>query len=268
MFNLQRYCKYELTLSFERDEIVNKSNFDIRGFTKPKKYKFGELSHETLGTLLGIFFNKSVVAQNSEPTNQQISKEYRVRYFDIISGRNSHFIIDYFLIHDGRRVAFEYDGPEHYNNVNKIERDFRKNEKLIELGYEKVNVPYYLQLTEDLAKHLFKDQFGVYSEDKYFLATNEIYGTTNEDLMLAPGWHTTPETPANFVEKGIKRFLLEVDEYPKSIHCQLVHSLNLYIKRSNGKEDLIKPMDHIKFREFLELTPKVENLNRFFSSDV
>ena len=74
--------------------IVNKSNFDMRSLLNQKNTSLANYP-ETLGTLLSIFFNKSVVA-HSEPTNQQISKEYRVRYLDIISGRNSHFIIDYF----------------------------------------------------------------------------------------------------------------------------------------------------------------------------
>ena len=245
--------------------MVTKS-YDIRGFTKPKKYKLSELSNETLGDLLSVFFDKKI--ESSTPDQTNIVKEFKVEYFDQTSQRKSHFIIDYFLTHKETKIAFEYDGPEHYNNVNKIERDQRKKKKLLELGYKVICVPYYLQLTKDIAKHFFSEDFDVYSDGKYSSAVERIYKTLNEEAMLAHGWHTTSETPANFVEKGIRRFLEEVGQYPSSVRCQLVHSLNLYIKRSNGKMDLIIPTDHIGFSEFMKHKPNKLNLQRFFASDV
>ena len=245
--------------------MVAKS-YDIRGFTKPKKYKLSELTNQTLGDLLSVFFDKKI--EQSKPDQTNIFKEFRVEYFDQTSQRKSHFIIDYFLTHKETKIAFEYDGPEHYNNVNKIERDQRKKKKLSELGYKVICIPYYLQLTQDIAKHLFFENFNVYSDSKYNAAVERIYETLDEESMLAHGWHTTSETPANFVEKGIRRLLEEVEQYPPSVRCQLVHSLNLYIKRSNGKIDLIIPTDHLGFSEFMKHKPDKSNLHRFFTSDV
>ena len=139
------------------------------------------------------------------------------------------------------------------------------------LAKEKIEVfhfPYYLQLTEDVARHYFQSNFGVFSKEKYKRVLNEVFGVDNECDLLAPGWHTTTNTPASFVQKGLERFLLEVRELPISVKSQLVHCLTLYMKRSNGKPDLIVPVGHANFEKFMNYRVKDEHINYFYCGDV
>lgn len=229
---------------------------DIRGFTKERRYALGQLDNKNLRQLLSIFFESYV------------DKDHKEKYTDPVSGRKSYFELDFSVSHNGQNLVFEYDGPPHYTDVNKIERDVRKRQFLDEKGYSFITIPYYLQFTRDVAVHYFGKKLNVFSEEKYMEMLRAIYGTEDENRILSPGWHSTKDTPANFVKLGAQRFFSEVAELPESVKCQLVHSLRLYMKRSNGKEYLIIPLNDEAFGEFMDHEPKPEHLNYFFKSDV
>ena len=61
-----------------------------------------------------------------------------------------------------------------------------------------------MQLTKDYAKFLFGDlatnKLGksFYSDEKFKKAIKKIYNTDREDLIYAPGLHTSKQTPATF----------------------------------------------------------------------
>ncbi len=89
----------------------------------------------------------------------------------------------------------------------------------------------------------------------------KLYGANDESEILAPGWHRTHNTIANFVEQGIDRFLEEMDKYPPSLKSQVKHSLDLFIKDSNGQGNLIVPKHHKAFNKFMLFKPDKKALN-------
>ena len=142
-----------------------------------------------------------------------------------------------------------------------------------------------MQLTKDYAKYLFgdlaKEKLGqnFYHDKKFKKVIKEIYNTDNEDLIFAPGLHTTKQTPATFNEDGIERFLQEMDDTKKypSIKHQVVYSLKLYINdvtlfntnpwKNNKKwENLIIPKNR-KFTKFFKFKPDKKHLNCFFERE-
>lgn len=96
------------------------------------------------------------------------------------------FELDFYS--ESLKLAYEYDGPEHYCEVGHIERDERKNLRCREEGITLKRWPYYFQLTRDIARYYFEDSF---SEDKYLAAIKEVYKTACEAEVLAPGLHNS-----------------------------------------------------------------------------
>jgi hypothetical protein len=124
------------------------------------------------------------------------------------------------------KIIWEYEGPDHYNNVWKLKRDDERKKYFETLGYEFLRWPYYLQLTEDVAKHFFKNDF---SMEKFQEAFQTIYKVDSPDLILSPGLHQSKHTPANFVANGVRRFFAELDALPQSVRRQLAEGLRRYI---------------------------------------
>ena len=124
------------------------------------------------------------------------------------------------------KTIWEYEGPDHYEDVWKLRRDNDRESYFLNNGYKFLRWPYYCQLTKDIAKHYFGDQ---YNEKTYLEAIRHVYGVEKEKFILAPGFHTTKNTPANYVPGGTRRFLEELNSFPKTLKCQVVHSLKLYI---------------------------------------
>jgi hypothetical protein len=124
-------------------------------------------------------------------------------------------------------TVLEYEGPRHYDNVWKLQRDEERRNYFENKGMTFLRWPFYCQLTEDVARHFFKSTF---SKIKYSEAIKLVYGASEENGILSPGFHTTKNTPANFVARGERRFLAELRYLPVSLKHQVVHSLSLYIR--------------------------------------
>jgi hypothetical protein len=78
-----------------------------------------------------------------------------------------------------------------------------------------------------------------------------MFGTLNEIEMSAPGFHSTPNIPANFIWPGINKFFTELYAAPESIRHQVRHSLKLYCQvRANKNYEIVIPTYHEKFMEF------------------
>ena len=248
---------------------------DVTGFTKPLRYPktrgmidtFGQ-NKESFPQLLSIFFDKDVKTENDPHDDEAIIKEKKISHFYKEANRKSSFRADLFFNFEKRKIVFEYNGWHHYTDHFKMDRDERKKDAFQKQNIEIYTFPYYLQLTKDIAKYLFKKNFGVFSEEKYKKALEKIYRVENETEILAPGWHTTRNTPANFIPKGIKKLINEVHGMPKSTKSQLVHSLKLYMARSNGRTHMIVPENNIDFDDFMNHKIEKEDLNYFFQSDV
>ena len=202
------------------------------------------------------------------------------------------FRCDWYAKIKGKHVVFEFNGNHHYQSSFKILTDWRKHEVLsdpsrnhLKRKYIIFKIPYYMQLTKDYAKYLFgdlaKEKLGenFYKDDKFKKAIKKIYNTDNEDLIFAPGLHTSKQTPATFNEDGIERFLQEMDDIKKypSIKHQIVYSLKLYIndvtlfneqpwKNNKAWKNLIIPKNK-KFLKFFKFKPDKKHLNCVFERE-
>ena len=259
-------------------KIVGVKNF--KEFIK----KHGDLTNG-LGKCLEIFFKKKFKGG---------SKNKELRVYEIKNGKKlgQPFRCDWYAIIKGKHVVFEFNGNHHYQSSFKILTDWRKHEVLSDPDRNDhrkkfiiFKIPYYMQLTKDYAKYLFgdlaKEKLGIsfYNDKKFKKAIKKIYNTEKEDLIFAPGLHTSKQTPATFNEDGIERFLQEMEDMKKypSIKHQVVHSLRLYIddvtyfnkkpwKTNKEWKNLIIPKNE-SFLKFFNFEPDKKHLNCFFERE-
>ena len=119
--------------------------------------------------------------------------------------------------------------------------------------------PYYLQLTEDVARFIFEVDF---TSEKYSDAIDIVYGATSQGGVLSPGLHTSKNTPANFVGPGVTRFFQELEGYPSSVRAQIAETLRRYI-RDVGDKSLVVG-DELEFKGLLNDEISVSELRVFF----
>ena len=272
-----------------KTKIIERRHFyhDIVNVKSAKELKknFGLLEHG-LGRCLEVFFGVKFKGG---------SKKTELRVYEIKNGKQlgQPFRCDHYAVIDGKHVVFEYNGNHHYQSSFKILTDWRKSEVLTNPSRNNYNkkfiifkIPYYMQLTKDYAKYIFQDLAikktgkSFYSDEKFIKAIKKIYNTDKEELIYAPGLHSSKQTPATFNEDGIERFLQEMDDmkmYP-SIQHQIVHSLKLYIKdvtthnktpwkKNKNWENLIIPKNK-EFLRFFNFEPNEQYLNCFFEREV
>ena len=197
---------------------------------------------------------------------------------------------DYFYENLG--LIFEFDGPDHYNDSYKIMKDERKYNGLknIKKNGKKVDIriiriPYYVQLSKDVAKFFFKDLIihfgkelknlpkdGFYSDEKYSKAISKIYkniftgkSAQSEYEVLSCGLHSSNKFPSEFTEKGIEKILNDFAftrihenkkiKSPKCIEHQYMWSLKYFLDDiltyDDKKENIrfVLPTWHKKFME-------------------
>ena len=167
-------------------------------------------------------------------------------------------------------IIFEYDGDKHYYSMFKIESDNIKMKELARLGYRRIRIPLYYQLTIDIAKFIFDDLMFHYSGKKYFSleryyeAIKKIYrdpisGKSLEKLSTddlkkkdypvvhTPGMQLTEYVPATYHDDALRRVVhdfqwksprpgAESKGFPESAKHQIFRSLQLYIKDTKNSE--------------------------------
>ena len=146
------------------------------------------------------------------------------------NNKRKYYMVDCFS--DKMKIIWEYEGPDHYENVWKLKRDEERAEYFKKIGYKFLRWPYWLQLTKDVAKHYFGNDF---SEKKYLKAIKEVYKVNKPEFVLSPGLHESKNTPANYVANGVRRFMKELDELPRSAKAQLAEGLRRYIEAVDDK---------------------------------
>jgi hypothetical protein len=201
--------------------------------SKENNKPIGEMLERNLIGVLEIFYPNAIWETQKrfayDPENKR--KFYKV---DVISNE--------------QKVVWEYDGPNHFNDTWKFQRDLDRDIYFDNLGYKVKRWPYFCQLTRDVAKHYFgKD----YSEEKYLSAIDYIYGVKLENKILAPGWHQTKFTPGSWIEKGVERLIEELEKMPESFKHQLVFALLTYIEKVGDPFLIIG--SHIKLQELIKI---------------
>jgi hypothetical protein len=83
----------------------------------------------------------------------------------------------------------------------------------------------------------------------------------NESEILGPGWHTSKETPANFIPLGIDRFYKELMSVPKSQLDGIIFSLKLYCK--DFPKEFIIPNDS-RINKLMEKNIDENNLKYYY----
>ena len=192
---------------------------------------------------------------------------------------------DYFIENLG--LIFEFDGPDHYNDSFKVMKDERKYNGLKYIKKNGSNaliriirIPYYMQLSKDVAKFIFKDLInhfskdiknlpskGFYSDEKYQIAISKVHQNMftgkpakSEYEVLSCGLHSSGRVPSEFTEKGIEKILNDFKgnediKPPKCIEHQYMWSLKYFIDDvmtyPDNKENmrLILPTWHKEFMD-------------------
>ncbi|MDB0050531.1 endonuclease domain-containing protein [Pseudomonadales bacterium] len=172
------------------------------------------------------------------------------------------FRVDFYS--ENMKLAFEYDGIQHYSVIQKIESDKRKNALLESEGIKLVRWPYYYMPTMDTCKYIFQDH---YSEQKFSSMLQSMFAARIQNEISAPGFHSTPNIPANFIWAGIDKFLKELEAGPPSILHQVRHSLKLYCDvKAEGNKEIVIPTHHEKFMKFFNGENDIVNLDVVFKN--
>ena len=87
--------------------------------------------------------------------------ESQQRFYYDPDNRRKFYKVD--CCSDTMKIIWEYEGPDHYEDVWKLKRDSERQSFFEDAGYQFLRWPYYLQLTKDVAIHFFGD---AYSEKK------------------------------------------------------------------------------------------------------
>ena len=187
--------------------------------------------------------------------------ESQVRYYYDPSNKRKFYLVD--CCSKLKRIVFEYEGPQHYENVWKLKRDEERALYFNDIGYKFLRWPYYCQLTRDVAKYFFSSD---YSEEKYLKAIEIVYGVREEKYILSPGLHQSKNTPANFVARGVRRFFDELNSFPHSVKSQVAESLRRYMNEIDDEYLVIG--EGKEFRELLETPISKKDLDIFFHRKV
>ena len=218
-----------------------------------KNKKTNEYPRDAIKEVLKIFIPENKYGE------LQTQKKLKVLGYDV----KSNIEPDY--IYESLGLIFEYDGPDHYSKSLKIMKDERKTKNLKyikkngnDVVFRIIRIPYYFQLTKDVAKFLFKDLIehfrkelknlpseGFYSDEKYQMAISKVYNNMftgspakSEYEVLACGLHGAKTFPSEFTEKGIEKLLKDFNfvrdediqiNAPKCVEHQYMWSLKYYI---------------------------------------
>lgn len=166
------------------------------------------------------------------------------------------------------KMCVEFDGPDHYVKANIVQADENKDQKLHELGYKIVRIPYFIQLDRSSIQFFF---------DKNFSFSNRFpHGFVSKNVVL----------PASFCEQGIwkfKKLLLTLDTYERTryifneIRESLVTKINdLSKKVSRDRAGFnVVPSSLVNYLEFIkyskdtlnnhDVAEKASNLNKVYA---
>ncbi len=115
----------------------------------------------------------------------------------------------YMTFPDGREIAVEFDGDQHYRDTLVMKLDLEKEDLADESGIEVVRIPYWVQLADDTAKHYFGDIFnGIHIEQDY-----------------PHGFIKSKVFPASYCALGVERFMAELHDLPYDIFVEILMNL-------------------------------------------
>ena len=105
------------------------------------------------------------------------------------------------------KVLVEFDGLQHYNNLNKIETDKKNTENYVDLGYKVVRIPYFIQLTNKVVEQLFDKKI-----------SQDLFAENIPSMGVGLG-----NTPAFLCIAGIVRMAIEFQKFPEQYDVNIKH---------------------------------------------
>lgn len=109
------------------------------------------------------------------------------------------------------KLIVEFDGLQHYTDPSVIEKDIKNTIIYQELGYNVIRIPFFIQLTTEVANELFNTNIG----EKLFPAEYPSMGPKGKN------------TPAFMCPRGLKRMAEEFKKFPKQYEVN-IKSLKAY----------------------------------------
>ena len=106
---------------------------------------------------------------------------------------------------DSLKLIVEFDGLPHYKNPDSIERDRNNQMQYEQCGYTVIRIPYFIQLTNDVVKKLFK----VDIKEPLFDGSIPSLGINGQ------------HSPAYLCPAGIRRMAKEFIEYPEQYQVNI-----------------------------------------------
>ena len=133
------------------------------------------------------------------------------------------------------KLIVEFDGYQHYCQIDTIFKDRLKDEAYTSMGYRIVRIPYFVQLTSDVVKHYFR-------VDDVDMQINFPHG-----FIADKG----AKLPAEYCSLGIIRFMNELKEL-YFLQKDIIGSLRAKLDKYNGDMARVFPVDVCGYNRELE----------------
>lgn len=124
------------------------------------------------------------------------------------------------------KLIVEFDGYQHYCQIDTIFKDRLKDEAYTSMGYRVVRIPYFVQLTSDVVKHYF----GVNDIDIQINFPHGFIADKGEKL------------PSEFCSLGLIRFMTELQEL-SFLRGDIIQRLRAKIQKYFGNKARVLPVD-------------------------
>jgi very-short-patch-repair endonuclease len=123
---------------------------------------------------------------------------------------------------DDLKLIVEFDGDQHYRNVQKIKREQEKTDRYSQMGYKVVRIPYFIQISTETITHLFDIN----------LSYNQTYphGFISKTVIM----------PADFCEIGIQKFKSDLKRFDY-LQADILNSLKQKVEILGDKELVLPP---------------------------
>lgn len=119
------------------------------------------------------------------------------------------------------KLIIEFDGLQHYQKIDEIKKDRRKDKIYRDMGYTIIRIPFFVQPSSETLKH-------------YFNVDKELNLQYPHGFII---YNSTP--PSNFCPLGIERFINEFKKLPESVKKDIAKSLNKLIELGESEEYVI-----------------------------
>lgn len=179
-----------------------------------KKYK-DKIDKEVFG------FNRlaKIIAGN-ENNWEYIKQEYRLKGVKVNGLALGNKAWDHLIIINSKKILVEFDGSEHYTEIDKYLKDIRYANAVKELGYGVVRIPYFIQLDNELIKYYFDVDLRNTTIEHSFPQGFRVNGKEiipEFENTIASGFRNTMKyksvLPTDYCVFGVQRFKKEINDF-------------------------------------------------------